>query len=60
VSLSLSRLDSHLDRNFEWRDYALVFHVINNPREDFVGCAWLDAKTTITRETEARPVERAP
>jgi lipopolysaccharide transport system ATP-binding protein len=49
VSLSLSRLDSHLDRNYEWRDYGLVFHVINNRHEDFVGCSWLAAKTTITR-----------
>jgi lipopolysaccharide transport system ATP-binding protein len=60
VSLSLSRLDSHLDRNFEWRDYGMVFQVINSRREDFVGCTWLDAKTTISRDTEARPVERAP
>jgi lipopolysaccharide transport system ATP-binding protein len=49
VALSLSRLDSHLDRNFEWRDYGLVFHVINNRQEDFVGCSWLAAKTTVTR-----------
>jgi lipopolysaccharide transport system ATP-binding protein len=49
VALSLSRLDSHLDRNFEWRDYGLVFHVINNRHEDFVGCSWLAAKTTVTR-----------
>jgi hypothetical protein len=45
VALSLSRLDSHLDRNFEWRDYGLVFHVINNRQEDFVGCSWLEAQT---------------
>ena len=49
VALSLSRLDSHLDRNYEWRDYGLVFHVINNRQEDFVGCSWLAAKTTISR-----------
>ncbi|MCP2020147.1 UNVERIFIED_ORG: lipopolysaccharide transport system ATP-binding protein [Pseudomonas reinekei] len=51
VALSLSRLDSHLDRNFEWRDYGLVFHVINNRQEDFVGCSWLAAKTTVTRSS---------
>jgi lipopolysaccharide transport system ATP-binding protein len=49
VALSLSRLDSHLDRNFEWRDYGLVFHVINNRQEDFVGCSWLQARTSIQR-----------
>jgi lipopolysaccharide transport system ATP-binding protein len=59
VALSLSRLDSHLDRNFEWRDYGLVFHVINNRQEDFVGCSWLAAKTTITR-VGSTVTERAP
>jgi lipopolysaccharide transport system ATP-binding protein len=52
VALSLSRLDSHLDRNFEWRDYGLVFHVINNRQEDFVGCSWLEAQTSVTRSSE--------
>lgn len=51
IALSLSRLDSHLDRNFEWRDYGLIFHVINNRQEDFVGCSWLQAKTNITRSS---------
>ncbi|WP_426233502.1 ABC transporter ATP-binding protein [Pseudomonas sp. TWP3-2] len=60
VALSLSRLDSHLDRNFEWRDYGLVFHVINNRQEDFAGCSWLGAKTSITRSAEAVLTERAP
>ncbi|MDR9751152.1 ABC transporter ATP-binding protein [Pseudomonas sp. SZMC_28357] len=60
VALSLSRLDSHLDRNYEWRDYGLVFHVINNRQEDFVGSAWLDAKTSITRSTEPMVAERQP
>ncbi|EJM28257.1 ABC transporter ATP-binding protein [Pseudomonas sp. GM25] len=59
IALSLSRLDSHLDRNFEWRDYGLVFHVINNRREDFVGCSWLGASTSITRHADSL-AERAP
>jgi lipopolysaccharide transport system ATP-binding protein len=60
VALSLSRLDSHLDRNFEWRDYGLVFHVINNRQEDFVGCSWLQARTEISRSSEhpAQQVDR--
>lgn len=60
VALSLSRLDSHLDQNFEWRDYGLVFHVINNRREDFVGCSWLNAQTTVSRDTESNRLERTP
>jgi lipopolysaccharide transport system ATP-binding protein len=60
VALSLSRLDSHLDRNYEWRDYGLVFHVINNRHEDFVGCSWLGAKTSITRANTSITSERTP
>jgi lipopolysaccharide transport system ATP-binding protein len=64
VALSLSRLDSHLDRNFEWRDYGLVFHVINNRQEDFVGCSWLQARTSIQRQglstAQALPQEELP
>lgn len=60
IALSLSRLDSHLDRNFEWRDYGLVFHVINNRQENFVGCSWLGAKTSITRNAEPVLTEEAP
>jgi len=44
IAFSLSRFDSHVDKNYEWRDYGLIFHVINTRREDFVGCVWLDAK----------------
>lgn len=60
VALSLSRLDSHLDRNFEWRDYGLVFHVINNRQEDFVGCSWLNAKSSIVRTAAQAVPERTP
>lgn len=49
VSLSLSRDDSHLDKNFEWRDNALIFHVFNTGKEDFVGSSWLGADVEITR-----------
>ncbi|WP_426700842.1 ABC transporter ATP-binding protein [Rhodanobacter sp. Col0626] len=49
VSVSLSSEDSHLDKNFEWRDNALIFHVFNTKQEDFVGTSWLDASVEITR-----------
>lgn len=49
ISISLSRYDSHLDVNYEWRDLALIFHVINTHRPDFVGAASLDAAVDIER-----------
>lgn len=47
IALSLSRLDSHIDTNYEWRDFALVFHIINSTKPDFVGSAWLDSSLDI-------------
>lgn len=49
IALSLSRLDSHIDTNYEWRDFALVFHMINSTQPDFVGTAWLDSSLDIQR-----------
>lgn len=49
VSLCLSHADSHLAGNYEWRDYGLVFHVINRDQEDFVGCSWLQAEASLQR-----------
>lgn len=49
VALALSPFDSHLDKNYEWRDHATIFHVINSGCEDFVGSTWLDAKASVQR-----------
>ncbi|WP_278957258.1 ABC transporter ATP-binding protein [Aquipseudomonas alcaligenes] len=49
VSLCLSQEDSHLVGNYEWRDYSVVFHVVNRDRENFVGCAWLGATASLQR-----------
>lgn len=49
VALSLSREDSHVDKNYEWRDNALMVHVFNTKQENFVGSSWLGAKVSIER-----------
>lgn len=56
IALSLSRFDSHLDTNYEWRDFALVFHMININKPDFVGCNALDADLSIERLQQAASV----
>ena len=53
VSLSLSREDSHISQNYEWRDNALLFHMYNAEREDFVGYAWLGAQLHIERDASS-------
>jgi len=41
VAIALHASDTHIARNYEWRDLALVFNVINIDKESFVGVAWL-------------------
>ena len=41
---------THLDNNYEWRDLALVFNVVNKNKEHFVGCAWLDPTIGISQQ----------
>lgn len=42
VQTSLSSTDTHLVNNYEWRDLALVFNIININKPYFDGCAWID------------------
>ena len=49
VAVALHTTDSHLDRNYEWCDYALVFNVVNVTRPHFVGSVWLPPKVTVKR-----------
>ncbi len=56
VAISLSRLDSHLDTNYEWRDYSVIFHVINTRHPDFVGCTFLDAEMAVERSRSGASV----
>lgn len=41
VAIALHTADTHISKNYEWRDLALVFNVVNTDKEVFVGVAWL-------------------
>lgn len=41
VAIALHTADTHVNNNFEWRDRAIVFNVINLDKDKFVGVAWL-------------------
>ena len=41
ISVALHTEHTHLSRNYEWRDLALVFNVINVDKSRFVGVAWI-------------------
>jgi ABC-type polysaccharide/polyol phosphate transport system, ATPase component len=41
VAIALHATDSHIADNYEWRDLALVFNVVNMSEQNFVGLAWI-------------------
>jgi lipopolysaccharide transport system ATP-binding protein len=41
VSIALHSTDTHISRNYEWRDLAATFNVVNVDKPTFVGTAWL-------------------
>jgi len=49
VQTALVSTDTHLVNNYEWRDLALLFNVVNINKPHFAGIAWLDPNIEITR-----------
>ncbi|MFT0173288.1 Wzt carbohydrate-binding domain-containing protein [Paraburkholderia mimosarum] len=41
VSVALHTGDAHVANNYQWRDRALVYDVVNRKKQTFVGVAWL-------------------
>jgi lipopolysaccharide transport system ATP-binding protein len=49
VATAIVSTETHLVNNYEWRDLALVFTVVNMRRPYFEGSAWLDPAVDIQR-----------
>ena len=49
ITTALTSSDTHLVHNYEWRDLALDFEVINIDKDKFLGCVWLDPDIEIKR-----------
>jgi lipopolysaccharide transport system ATP-binding protein len=41
IATALHTGDTHIIKNYEWRDLATIFNVINIDKETFVGAMWL-------------------
>lgn len=52
VQIALVDKDTHLTANYEWRDMALVFNVINVDKTTFTGCLWNEPKILIKELTK--------
>ncbi len=49
ITTALTSSETHLADNYEWRDLAAMFNVINMNRRPFVGCNWLEPSVEINR-----------
>lgn len=49
ISVSLHAGESHVGQNYDWLDHAVVFQMINEDKDHFVGCAWLPPMIEIVR-----------
>lgn len=47
VSTALHAKDTHVSKNYEWRDLAIVFNVINTNKPEFIGSNWLSPSIQI-------------
>jgi lipopolysaccharide transport system ATP-binding protein len=49
ITTALTSSDTHLADNYEWRDLAFLFIVMNMNRKTFVGTSWLEPDVEIAR-----------
>lgn len=49
VTTALTSSETHLGDNYEWRDLAALFIVMNMNRREFVGTSWLEPQVEIAR-----------
>jgi len=47
VSTALHTNDTHVSKNYEWKDLALVFNVVNTTKPEFIGSNWLSPSIEI-------------
>lgn len=49
VTTALTSSETHLSDNYEWRDLAFLFIVMNMNRKEFVGTSWLEPQVEVMR-----------
>ncbi|AWB35014.1 ABC transporter ATP-binding protein [Orrella marina] len=53
IQTSLSSSETHLLNNYEWRERALLFKVINTTGEEFSGCNWMNPSVKIDKHHDS-------
>ncbi len=49
IQTALVDRDTHLTANYEWRDLALVFNVLNTDKDQFDGSLWIEPKIKVEK-----------
>lgn len=49
IATALHSTDTHLANNYEWKDLALIFSVVNVDKESFIGTSWIPPDIAISR-----------
>ena len=49
ITTALTSTDTHLADNYEWRDLAFLFIVMNMNRKLFIGCNWIEPNVEVLR-----------
>lgn len=48
MATSLHTDDTHISRNYEWKDFAFVFNVMNVDKNFFIGSSWLPPRLEVS------------
>ena len=48
IATALHSADTHLENNYEWKDLALIFTVVNVVKDSFIGACWIPPNITIS------------
>lgn len=49
IATALHTTDTHLANNYEWKDLAFIFSVVNVDKESFIGTSWIPPNIVISR-----------
>ena len=60
VQIALVDRETHLSNNYEWRDLAKIFNVINVDRFTFTGCLWNEPTISIEKRGLIHPHSTGP
>jgi lipopolysaccharide transport system ATP-binding protein len=52
ISLCAHSKDSHLEKNYHWQDFAIIFSVVNKTKNIFEGTNWLSTKINLFKSNE--------